>query len=695
MLWRRKKKKKARPMPVRKLNNKMKRKLAGLFVLIVLALICLVGRLTYISAVSGEKYARQVLSLSQRQYGNTILPYKRGDILDANGLTLATSEKRYNVILDCKAVNSSEDYKEPTIEALATFFDIKEDVILGKLMSDKTKNSMYQVLKKAVSVEEKQAFDNYKSPKDVSSITKEELEERGKIKGVSFEEIYVRIYPQKTLACDVIGFTNGDNTADWGIEGYYTNTLNGVDGRKYGHWNENDELTQTIIEPEDGHSVITTIDANIQKVVEDRIAKFEDMYNNGPYGSDGGAANVGVVIMNPNDGSILAMASSDPYDLNNPRDLTRFLDDEKIKEMSDTEKLEYLQKLWRNYCISDAYEPGSVFKPTVVSAGFQSGTLAGNEKFYCDGGQTVAGTYIKCAEEEGHGDEALLDIIRNSCNDGMMQIAEKMGMETFCKYQKLFNFGSRTGIDLSGEASGILYSPDTMGAVDLATSSFGQGFTCTMIQEAAAIASVINGGNYYQPRVVSRILDSDGSTIRDVEPTLMKQTISEEVSDTLRTYMKAAVDNGTCVYSKVSGYSMGGKSGTAQKLPRGNGKYLVSFIGFTPVENPQLLIYVVVDEPNVENQDDNRFPQWIAKDILTNILPYMNIYPDEAPTEMDEMLLEPERSTELPETPVVDAVADTNVPVPAETTGVSNENPNGGNNAQSDGFTNEDAGIEE
>ena len=303
----------------------------------------------------------------------------------------------------------------------------------------------------------------------------------------------------------------------------------------------------------------------------------------------------------------------------------------------------------------------------------------------------MAGTYIKCSDVNGHGDENNADVIRNSCNDGMMQIAAKMGINEFCTYQRMFNFGSRTGIDLSGEASGILYSADTMGDVDLATASFGQGFTCTMIQEAAAIASVINGGYYYQPHVVRKVLDSDGTTIKTMEPVLMKQTISSDVSDDMRRFMKGSVDDGTAVYSKVNGYSMGGKTGTAQKLPRGNGKYLVSFIGFAPYDDPQVLIYVVVDEPNIENQADSRFPQWIAKNILTDVLPYMNIYPDEDMVEEDPGLKEPTGEEEVTGEPETDSPEDTNVPGVQEGA-VEEQVLNGGNVAEDGGFTNEEAG---
>lgn len=673
------------------MNAKMQRKLAGLFIAVVLVLVCLAIRITYINAVSGDRYAKQVLAQSQSQYSSTTLPFKRGDIQDTNGTVLATSEKKYNVILDCKVVNSDPDYAGPTMQALNKIFGTDQVGITSLLTDEKTKDSQYQVIQKDISVDQKNAFEAYEKGSDESTLTNDEKQERQNIKGIWFEEEYVRSYPLNSLACDVIGFTYGDNTADWGIEGYYNNTLNGVDGRKYGYWNSDSDLTQNIIDPVDGKTVVSTIDANIQSVVEQKIADFQEKYKSGPYSSTKAASNIGVVVMNPNDGAVLAMASSDPYNLNTPRDLSSFYSADEISAMNNDQQLSALEAIWKNYCISDTYEPGSVFKPVTMSSALEDGTLKGNEKFYCDGGETVSGTYIKCSEEQGHGEETVSDVIKNSCNDAMMQIAAKMGVDEFSKYQQLFNFGVKTGIDLSGEATGILYSADTMGAIDLATSAFGQGFTCTMIQEASAVSSIINGGEYYRPRIVKKILDSSGATIKTADPVLLKQTISSDVSDLLRSYMKASVDSGTSVYAKVNGYSMGGKTGTAQKLPRGNGKYLVSWIGFVPYENPQVLIYVVIDEPNIQEQADSRFPQWMAKDILTDILPYMNIYPDEELKTEDPSLQEPTGSAAPTGNAQADTAADTNVPT-VQGTG-TDSSTEVGNNQETDGYTNEEAGI--
>ena len=659
----------------------MKKKLAGLFIIVVLALVAIAVKITYINASSGKQYSKAVLSQSQSQYSSTTIPYKRGDILDSNGTVLATSQKMYNVILDCYVANSDENYFEPTVNALVTMFNADENTVRKLLTDDETKESRYKIIVKDVSVEDKQTFESYLE--ETEGLSEEEIKNRNNIKGIWFEEEYVRTYPFGALACDVIGFTNSGNSADWGIEGYYNNVLNGVNGRKFGYFTSNSNLEQTIVDAVDGNSVVSTLDLNIQQICEKYITDYMNQMTDGPFGTKG-AANVGVIVMDPNDGSILAMASNDTYDLNDPRNLSGYYEDAQIAVMSEEQKLDALNEIWRNFCISDTFEPGSVFKPITMSAALEDATLSGSETYYCDGYEEVAGTRIKCSDVQGHGQETLSDVIMNSCNDGMMQIVEKMGSDEFCKYQQLFGFGSKTGIDLSGEASGVLYSSSAMGEVELATSSFGQGFNCTMIQEAAAFASVINGGYYYKPHIVNKIIGSDGTTVKTYDAELEKQTISNSVSSTLRSYLKASVDSGTSIYSKVDGYTSGGKTGTAQKLPRGNGKYLVSFIGFWPVDDPQVVCYVVVDEPNIADQANSAYPQIIAREIMTEVLPYLNIFPDETLTGNTPLDIAGAKAIGVTQS------ADTNVPVAAEDTEVIE----GGNTRESDGYTNEDAGIE-
>ena len=662
-----------------KLNSNMKKKLAGLFLAVVLAFVLLAVRITMISAGSGEQYARVVLSQSQARYSSTTIPFRRGDILDVNGSLLATSRKMYNLILDCAVCNSDEAYYEPTVRAAVSQLQVDENRIRSLLSDSETKDSRYRIVRTDVSIEEKKAFEDYLTGED---LTHDELAERSNVQGLWFEEKYIRTYPFGSLACDVIGFTNSGNTADWGLEGYYNNTLNGVNGRKYGYYNDEDDLTQTIIDPVAGNSVISTLDINIQQIAEKYIENYMTEMSDGPVG-DRGAENVGVIIMDPKTSSVLAMASSDPYDLNNPRDLTPFYSAEQLDVMSEEKKLENLNAIWRNYCISDTYEPGSTFKTVTMASALENGTLSGTEHFICDGSQVVAGTTIKCHDTGGHGEESLQEVIQNSCNDAMMQIVSDMGIEEFCKYQQIYHFGIRTGIDLSGEARGILHTTSTMGEVDLATSSFGQGFTCTMIQEAAAICSVINGGNYYRPRLVSRILDENGRTVRTNDPVLLTQACSAQVSSMIRDYMRASVDHGTSSHAKIDGYTSGGKTGTSQKIPRGNGKYLVSYIGFWPASDPQVLCYVIIDEPNAKDQANSAYAQVVARQIMTEVLPYMGIFPDEPATGREALTIEGARAL------TGEAVADANVPEPE----AGAEEIPMGNFEETEGFTNEEAGL--
>lgn len=614
-----------RRKPRKKINHQMKGKLAGLFGAVLLALVCLLGRITYINATNGDKYKKQVLTQAQQKFENDVLPAKRGNIYDRNGNILATSNKVYNVILDCKTVNSDPDYVEPTIRALKEILGIDEEKVRSLLSDSRTSQSQYQILLKQLSMDKKKEFEAYTTVEEDSPLSDTEKKERGNVKGVWFEEDYLRSYPFKSLACDTIGFTLARDVADVGIESYYNSTLMGADGRQYGYFNSQSDVEQTIIEPVDGKNIVTTLDVGIQQIVEKYVNGFKKKM---------GAKNIGVVVQDPNTGEILAMDAGDRYDLNDPRDLSSLYSEEEIKAMNDEETVTALNAMWNNFCVTDAFEPGSVVKPIVMAGALEKGSIAEGDNFVCDGGQAFGAnnnTFIKCVVyPDAHGTEDLMHVIANSCNDGMMQIAEKMGAEQFIKAQSLFNFGSRTGIDLPNEGSGIIHTMDTMGETELACSAFGQGYTCTMLQEINAMSSVINGGYYYQPHLVKEIQDSNGSTVKTVEPVLLKQTISSEISAAIRSYMEDSVIEGTSRHSKVQGYSSGGKTGTAEKFPRGNKKYLVSFITFAPVEEPQVIVYVVVDEPNAEEQADSKYPQYIAQGILSELLPYLNVEPDEA-----------------------------------------------------------------
>ena len=680
----------------------MRMKLVWLFGIVVLAFVGLGIRITVINASQGKQYSKQVLSQSQQKYDSRVIPFKRGDITDRNGVVLATSEKVYKVILDCKVVNTKEEYVEPTIKALVDVLGLDEKTIREKLEDETTKSSQYQILQSNVSINQKKAFEDYT---DVSSdeaketLTKEEIAERSNVKGVWFEEDYRRVYPLNSTASHLVGFTYTGNTADWGIEGYYSSTLNGVNGRQFGYYNSDDDVEQTIIDPVNGNSVQSTIDLNIQQVVEKYIDKFMTGMANGPRGEQG-AANVGVVVANPKNGEILAMATDNPYDLNNPRDLTPYYSDEEIKQMKDKDggtMLEALYGIWQNYCISDAFEPGSTVKPLTIGAALDADVVQPTDTFVCDGYQKFGDTMIRCSiYPRAHGTETLSDLIKHSCNDGLMQIGALLGPEEFLKYQKIFNFGSTTGIDLPGEATGILHSEENLssGSTELASASFGQGYTCTMIQEIAAICSAINGGYYYQPHVVSKIMNEDGDVIKDIQPVVTKQTVSSDVSALIRQYMGAVMESdGTGATAKVDGYSMGGKTGTAQKYPREDKKYLVSFIGFAPLDDPQVVVYVVVDEPNAESQADSLYAQYLYKGIMTEILPYLNIFQDEEVTDKTNAkmsYLEELINQKVESTGQSDSADDTATAAPPEDDSETTLN----NKQESDGITDEEAAIQ-
>ena len=680
----------------------MRMKLVWLFGIVVLAFVGLGIRITVINASQGKQYSKQVLSQSQQKYDSRVIPFKRGDITDRNGVVLATSEKVYKVILDCKVVNTKEEYVEPTIKALVDVLGLDEETIREKLEDKTTKSSQYQILQSNVSINQKKAFEDYT---DVSSdeaketLTKEEIAERSNVKGVWFEEDYRRVYPLNSTASHLVGFTYTGNTADWGIEGYYSSTLNGVNGRQFGYYNSDDDVEQTIIDPVNGNSVQSTIDLNIQQVVEKYIDKFMTGMANGPRGEQG-AANVGVVVANPKNGEILAMATDNPYDLNNPRDLTPYYSDEEIQKMKDNDgrtMLKALYGIWQNYCISDAFEPGSTVKPLTIGAALDADVVQPTDTFVCDGYQKFGDTMIRCSiYPRAHGTETLSDLIKHSCNDGLMQIGALLGPEEFLKYQKIFNFGSTTGIDLPGEATGILHSEENLssGSTELASASFGQGYTCTMIQEIAAICSAINGGYYYQPHVVSKIMNEDGDVIKDIQPVVTKQTVSSDVSALIRQYMGAVMESdGTGATAKVDGYSMGGKTGTAQKYPREDKKYLVSFIGFAPLDDPQVVVYVVVDEPNAESQADSLYAQYLYKGIMTEILPYLNIFQDEEVTDKTNAkmsYLEELINQKVESTGQSDSADDTATAAPPEDDSETTLN----NKQESDGITDEEAAIQ-
>lgn len=594
----------------RKFPLRMQRKLVMLFMAVILAFVVLMGRITYINLSRGSSYTRVVLD--QQNYDSRVISYKRGDIVDRNGTKIATSERVYNVILDVHVMTDKEEYIEPTKAVLKECFDIGESVI--DELIEEAPDSRYQVLKKGVDYDTAQKF----------NAIDENDEDYPNVKGIWLEDDYTRTYPYGSLASDVIGFTYDGNQGANGIESAYNSILNGTDGREYGYFDSESSLERTVKPAKNGNTVVSTIDVTLQSIVEKCILDFNE-----ELASDGnpGSKNTAVMIMNPNTGEILAEASYPNYDLNNPRDLSILYTDEQWEKMSEQEQLDAMNNLWRNFCVSDAFEPGSTMKPFTVAAGFETGKLSGNETYYCSGSMNVSGTSVSCANRDGHGTETLQDAMAYSCNVALMDMALAIGAEDFCRYQQIFGFGEYTGIDLPGEAStaGLLYSVEDMKDIDLATNSFGQNFNVTMTQMISAFCSLVNGGYYYEPHIVKQIQDENGNVIETKDPVLLRKTVSAQTSDMVKQYMKAVVDYGTGANVQIDGYSMGAKTGTAEKLPRGNGKYLLSYICFAPLENPEVVVYVIVDEPNTDNQSNSAYVQGLTKDILEEAFPYLGI----------------------------------------------------------------------
>ena len=660
----------------------MRRKTKIAYLLVVGVLVALTIRVVYINVANGKEYSEAVVL--QMDYNSTDIPYERGEILDRNGNVLANSEKTYSLILEPVNILITEKGKAATRAAVLEYFDVSGDDFDKHIANE---DSYYEVVLKDLPYTKVKAFEDYCK-----------TDEGADVIGVRFETVYKRNYPNGSLACQLLGYTASGNVGQGGIEGYYNDYLNGVDGKTYRYMSGSGGVDSETVAAQNGETVVSTIDMNIQKIIEDNITEY--MQNTG-------AKQIGIIAMDPNNGEILGMASSRTYDPNDPMNtqalrnmtvtVTQEVEIEGADENADslisvesakknttattessedgtttesstessteatieqkknvkTEEVEYdfskmsdeefqstidgftsdqlyeaLNYVWQNYCISDVFEPGSTYKAFTIAGAMEDGVISDGDEFLCDGSQVVVEgeSPIYCSYRAGHGMVDVKRALAVSCNDALMQIADKEGPETFDKYQMIFNIGSKTGIDLEGETTGIKYDVENLNPTELATSSFGQGVTTSMIQMAAGFCSVINGGNYYVPHVVKRLLDSDGNVVENMDPVLVRKTISKEVSDYMKTYLQAVVEEGTGYAAGIEGYTIGGKTGTAEKLPRGNGKYVLSFIGFTPVENPQIMLYVVVDEPHVEDQSGSGAGAKLFNQVMQDLLPYLNVY---------------------------------------------------------------------
>ncbi len=678
----------------RKFLSRMKKRVLLIFALFIICFGVLIVQIGRINAKKGKEYEQQVLN--QQSYKSTTIPYKRGDILDSNGSILATSKLVYNLILEPKNILEKDEYKEATVNALQQCFGFT-DADIADFLSDE--NSYYLIARKNIEYDKYKEFNDYLDS------------DSGKnVRGVYFEEQYKRVYPNGKLGCHLLGFTVSGNVGMYGVEGEYNNYLNGYNGRSYSYLNDDYSVTKEIEPAINGYNLVTSIDTTIQTAVQDVC---DD------YMTNIGAKNVSVLVMDPDTSNILALYNSHQFDPNDAYDLeavryqyetlsqsadenngqivyeggyTSFEDFE--ENATDDQKVNALNKVWRNFAISDFYEPGSTFKTFTIAGALEEGHVTENDMFVCDGGETRDKYRINCISWwwGGHGEQTLSQTLENSCNDAMMQIAQTEGRTDFAKYQDLFGFGQATNIDIPGEpddesCSSAVYHEDTLNEVELATSSFGQGVTVSMIQLGTAFCSVINGGYYYEPSIVQKVVDDNGNIIEERKNVLVRKTISEEVSEIMRDELHNVVLYGGGRAAAIDGYVIGGKTGTAEKVPRNNGKYLISFIGFAPVDDPQVVIYVIVDEPNIEYQNSCPYAKQIFVGIAEQIFPYMNIYKENEEFDMDESEI-----ADYPETPIYDG----DVPENDVAGGLDNDSDdNSRDNAETDTTENNDNGGQE
>lgn len=569
------------------------------------------GRVLYMKVVHGAEYEATAKNQQINRYDITIPP-NRGSILDRNNQVLAISTTVYNVALDslqlAEVAELSPEEQEKTLTTLCEYFPeldyntLKQYVTINPETGELYMNNHWKYLVKGI-----------------ERSVKEELEAMN-LKGVYFEKSSKRSYPLNSSACHLVGFTRGD--AQWGLEGYYNSYMEGTPGRSFILYNGADSVVHQDYDAKDGDTIITTIDYNIQKIAEEVVAETA---------AEWPAKNVAAMVMDPYTGEVYAMAESHSFDLNNPNEIPEWETDTKYTEnwdqLSSEEQLEYLNTMWKNFCVSDTYEPGSIFKPMLVAAALEEGVITPNSSFQCNGYTDIGGYRIKCHLVSGHGNINVEQIMAQSCNMGVIQIANLLGADKFYEYQREFGFGDYTGIDLPGEAAGQLHSKESIGPTELATMSFGQTFNCTSIQVIAAFSSLINGGNLVKPHVVSQIVDADGNVVLENDTEVVRRVISEKTSAYMRTALKATVENGLAKKLQIDGYSIGCKTGTAEQGSRTNDDlWALSNMSYFPAENPKYIVFTVINQPS-DYVEGVQTPTPMTKKLIEGIIKYDNLEP--------------------------------------------------------------------
>ncbi len=593
-------------------------------------------------------------ALSQSVGASSVLLSKPGEIYDANGNVIASLKRVYRLVLDPAVMTEMEKrYKgtiEKTAELLAAAFSLDASDIVKTVKENET--SAYLRYQSAIVSEEAYllyqssvtAYVDYRTKYNKTAADNGESDRiTAHIAGVQFEEEYRRIYPLGSTFSKVVGYASKDSSVGvTGLEYYYNDILHGTNGRRVTYIDTEGNLQTEVSAAVDGYSLVTSLDENVSRIVQECIQDFME---------EVGAGRVNVLVMRPKTGEILCMESDTEFDLNNPSDLSALFTEEELEHPEDTfllqetyrtekqkeklasmtldEKKTVLRQLVQsNYAVSSSFEPGSTAKTLTLAAGLEESVISKDDTFNCQGEIDVEDYTIHCHMDSVCGDLQPIEALGRSCNVCFVQIAEAIGAQKFAKYQDIFNIGQKTGIDLPGEAdtSRLYYAEESLGEIELATCAFGQSFNVTMVQMAAAYASLVNGGYYYQPHVVTCIKDSSGNIVKEITPTLVRNTVSEETSEYIRECLDYVVTYGTAVSAASIGYSMGGKTGAAEKLPRGTGKYVISFIGAAPLDDPEFLVYTVIDEPNVEDQSSSYQAQVLSKNIFKALYSYFGVY---------------------------------------------------------------------
>lgn len=577
-----------------------RKKILIIFTAVMLVLVLLAGRLVYLMVFCSEYYGEKAEDLHERERD---IKAARGKIIDSTGMVLATNR----TVCTISVIHSQVREPEKVIQMLTEELGMEEDKVRRR-------------------VEKVSSIERVKS--NVDKETGDKIRNYG-FAGVKVDEDYKRYYPYSTLASKVLGFTGGDNQGIIGLEVIYEDYLKGESGKILtltdARGVEIENAGERRKEPVDGYNLHISLDYNIQMYCEQAAKKVLEAKS---------ADSVSVIVMNPQNGEIMAMVNVPEFDLNDPFTLVSAQPEASV-ETAGTQKdntQDLLNQMWRNQCINDTYEPGSVFKIITTAAAFEEGVVTLDDTFFCPGYKLVEDRRIHCHKRAGHGSETFTQGIMNSCNPVFIELGMRLGTDNFYKYFRQFGLLDRTGIDLPGEAATIMHDKKNVGPVELATISFGQSFQITPIQLAATVSSLINGGNRITPHFGVSVKDDQGKLVETLQYEEKEGIVSSETSQILRTVLEKVVSEGSGKRAKIEGFSIGGKTATSQTLPRSANKYISSFLGFAPAEDPQVLALVIINDPQgVYYGGTIAAP--VVQEIFSNILPYLGIEKQEVPEE--------------------------------------------------------------